>query len=114
VTEDFNRIKPWLKAKLAERGIKTHRFAMLLGTNSATVYRWYSDRFRPTPEMMKRVCECLSRLPVKVEGGSDRYEEVPWSEGMTQYIPREKEGWGRRIRALRGIERDNPEPEKEP
>jgi transcriptional regulator with XRE-family HTH domain len=88
VTEDFNRIKPWLKAKLAERGIKTHRFAMLLGTNSATVYRWYSDRFRPTPEMMKRVCECLSRLPIKVEGGSDRYEEVPWSEGMTQYTPR--------------------------
>lgn len=108
MTEDFNRIKPWLKAKLEERGIKTHRFAMLLGTNSATVYRWYSDKFRPTPEMMKRVCDCLSRLPIRGEDGSERLEEVPWSEGMMQYTPREAEGWVRRVRALRGIERKKP------
>lgn len=88
MNEDFNRIEPWLKAKLAERVITTHTFARLMKTTSATVYRWYSDKYRPTPEMMKRVCECLSRLPIKDEDGSVRVEEVPWSEGMEQYVPR--------------------------
>lgn len=88
MTEDFNRIKPWLTEKLKERGISAHTFARRMGTNSATVYRWYADRFRPTPEMMKRVCECLSRLPIKTEDGPERYEEVPWSEGMEQYTLR--------------------------
>ena len=54
MNEDFNRIEPWLKAKLAERDITTHTFARLMKTTSATVYRWYSDKYRPTPEMMKR------------------------------------------------------------
>jgi transcriptional regulator with XRE-family HTH domain len=88
MSEDFNRIRPWLQAKLKERGMTTHTFARRMKTNPATIYRWYADVFRPAPEMMKRVCECLSRLPIKTEDGSERYEEVPWSEGMSQYTLR--------------------------
>ena len=61
-------IKPWLEAKLKARGITahTHKFASEMRVTSATIYRWYSDQYRPTPAMMKRVCETLSRIPVKL------------------------------------------------
>jgi transcriptional regulator with XRE-family HTH domain len=80
-----NNIKPWLEAKLKARGITAHKFASEMRVTSATIYRWYSDQYRPTPLMMKRVCETLSRIPVKLGDDQEVLEEVSWDEGMDQY-----------------------------
>jgi transcriptional regulator with XRE-family HTH domain len=82
-----NNIKPWLEAKLKARGITAHKFASKMRVTSATIYRWYSDQYRPTPAMMKRVCETLSRIPVKLGDDKEVLEEVTWEEGLRQYIP---------------------------
>lgn len=104
---DYNRIEPWLKAKLAARRMTTHRFASKMGVTSATIYRWYSDRFRPTPETMKRVCEALSIIPVRPVDSEPYLNEIPWEEGMAQYtlrpedVKEKKPQKGRRINVKR-------------
>jgi transcriptional regulator with XRE-family HTH domain len=45
-------IKPWLEAKLRARGITAHKFASKMRVTSATIYRWYSDQYRPTPAIL--------------------------------------------------------------
>ena len=49
-------IKPWLEAKLKALGITAHKFASEMRVTSATIYRWYSDQYRPDS------CDCW-RIP---------------------------------------------------
>lgn len=37
---------------------------------------------------MKMVCETLSKIPIVEKDGSQRLEDVPWSEGLRQYTPK--------------------------
>jgi hypothetical protein len=52
---------------------------------TATIWRWYNDKYRPYPETMQLVCEALSAIPVKLADGTEYLEDVPWSEGLEQY-----------------------------
>lgn len=90
--EDFNNVKPWLLSKLAERGISTSKLALLTGNQitPASIFRWYSDRFRPTVEKMELVCYTLSQIPIQKEGELPRYEEVPLREGLKQFSERRR------------------------
>jgi len=86
--KDFNHIKEWLNGKLAERGLSVNKFVLKTGNqiNTASIFRWYSDRFRPTPEKMMLVCDNLSAMPIVNEKGEPlRYEEVPLREGLAQF-----------------------------
>lgn len=89
---DFNNIKEWLTGKLAERKLSTSRLTLRTGNRitSASVFRWYSDTFRPCVEKMDLVCKTLSRLPILKEGEPTRYEEVPLWEGMAQFSERRR------------------------
>jgi hypothetical protein len=56
-------IKPWLEAKLKARGITAHKFASEMRVTSATIYRWYSDQYRPTCAALR----ALQLLPSRQE-----------------------------------------------
>jgi histidinol phosphatase-like enzyme len=88
--KDFNHVEQWLRKKLEERGVSIHRFTLLTGfkISNASIHRWFRDVYRPSPETMKMVCETLSKLPIIEKDGSERFEEVPWSEGLKQYTPK--------------------------
>lgn len=90
IDEGFNKIKPWLSQKLKERRISVDRFCVVtkFAINPVSIRRWYSDTCRPYPEHMKIVCETLSRLPVIRQDGSQYFEEIPWTEGLSKYKPK--------------------------
>jgi len=87
---DFNNVKVWLNGKLAERKISLSDFVVEagLGITNATIFRWYNDTFRPTPEKMDIVCKTLSNLPILEEGRQPRFEHVPLREGLAQFTER--------------------------
>jgi hypothetical protein len=89
IDDGFNHIKPWLDKKLKERRMSVDRFCVATKCviSPITVRRWYNDTCRPYPEHMKVVCETLSKVPV-FKKGSQYFEEVPWSEGLSKYKPR--------------------------
>lgn len=97
--KDFNHVKKWLTAKLAERGVSTNQFVVEMGEGitNASVFRWYNDTFRPSTEKMMLVCETLSRLPIKEEGRPPRYEKVPLEEGMAQFSIKPRTSRGGRV-----------------
>lgn len=89
--KEFNHIKQWMHKKLTERKMSTNRLVLLTGNRvtNATLFRWYNDTFRPTPEKLQIVCETLSKLPIIEKGKPPRYEEVPLWEAMAQFSERE-------------------------
>lgn len=88
--KDFNRVKEWMQEKLAERRISMSNFVVETGhkVTNATIFRWYNDTFRPTPEKMDIVCKTLSSLPIIEEGEQPRFEHVPLREGLAQFTER--------------------------
>jgi hypothetical protein len=90
IDEGFNRIRPWLTAKLAERRLSVEGFCALSdgALEPTQVWRWYSDVNRPYAKTMKVVCELLSRIPIIFSNGDKFQDHVPWSEGLEQYSPR--------------------------
>lgn len=87
---DFNHVKEWLQNKLAERKLSVNGFALKTGNHitAATIFRWFNDTFRPTPEKMLIVCKTLSDLPILEDGEPPRYEEVPLREAMARFTER--------------------------
>lgn len=87
---DYNNVKVWMNDKLAERNISLANFVVKTGhkITNASVFRWYADTFRPTPEKMDIVCKTLSNLPILEEGRPPRFEEVPLREGLAQFTER--------------------------
>ena len=92
MTRDFNNVKAWMEQKLAERKMSTNKLVLLGGNkiNTASIFRWYNDTFRPTPEKMQIVCETLSKLPILKDGEQPRYEDVPLSEALAQFSKRQR------------------------
>jgi hypothetical protein len=75
-----------------DRKISVNRFALITGfkISHTSIFRWFNDTYRPSPETMKMVCETLTRLPVVDGDGNQKFEEVYWSEGLRQYVPKAK------------------------
>jgi transcriptional regulator with XRE-family HTH domain len=69
----YNNIEKWLIPILAERGLTIEQFSYLVDLNKSTLYHYFRDIIRPSPEVMARICNVLG---------------VPEEEGMRQYTPR--------------------------
>jgi hypothetical protein len=94
---DFNNLKTWMETKLYERGLSTNRFTLLTGNRitNATLFRWYSDKFRPNrrnPDKLQLVCDTLSKLPIMIEGELPWFEDVPLREALAQFTERPHTG----------------------
>jgi transcriptional regulator with XRE-family HTH domain len=73
---DHNDIEKWLIPLLQERGLRIEPFAYLCGVSKTAMYGYLSDKNRPRPETMAKMCQVLG---------------VPEEEGLAQYSPRERE-----------------------
>jgi len=72
---DFNNIKQWLQPLLTERNLSVEKFAEACGLARPTIYHFFTDRSRPSEQVMVKMCQVLG---------------VPLEEGMRQYTPRRR------------------------
>jgi transcriptional regulator with XRE-family HTH domain len=70
--KDFNRISAWLRPKLKALNMSVEELALHCNIGRNTMYGYMSDKWRPSKEAMKRICDFIG---------------VPLSEGLKQYTP---------------------------
>jgi lambda repressor-like predicted transcriptional regulator len=70
MTKDFNRIKAWLLPIIQQKGVSLEAVGRAAGISRASMYHYLNDKRRPTPEVMRRICDVLER---------------PHEEGLAQY-----------------------------
>lgn len=75
MTQVENNIKEWIKPLLEERGLSVEEFTNIAGISRAAIYHYFTDKYRPTEEIMAKMCRALG---------------VPLEEGLAQYTPRRR------------------------
>lgn len=73
MARDFNNLKRWMLPKIDKLGITIEDFGNKAGVGRCSLYRYFSDKARPTEQVMVRICRVLG---------------VPFEEGLRQYTPK--------------------------
>ncbi len=68
--DDYNTIKDWLLPKLEELQMTVEELALEVGVQPKTIYRYFTDERRPSPQVMGKICSYLG---------------IPFEEGRAQY-----------------------------
>lgn len=68
-----NNLREWIQPQLEELQMSVEELANKCGISRAILYAYFSDRHRPSGEIMVRICNALGR---------------PLEEGLQQYTPK--------------------------
>lgn len=68
-----NNLRDWITPQLQELQMSVEELANSAGVSRAILYAYFSDRHRPSEEIMLRICRVLGR---------------PLEDGLQQYTPK--------------------------
>lgn len=71
---DWSNLPYWLPKKIMETGLTIEQVAHRTGVSRTAIYEYLADDSRPSEDTMLRLCRVIN---------------VPFNEGLAQYVPKQ-------------------------